>query len=557
MLLLIFYAFLAGIITILSPCILPVLPIVLSTSIDTKNIFKKQLGIISGFIASFTFFTLFLSSIVFATDISPNTLRYFSIVVIALLGLSLLSNKTQAIFEKLFSGLANKVPQFQGQGSGYWTGFLIGLSLGLIWTPCVGPILASVITLALTGTVTLNAFFITFAYALGTAIPMFAVMLGGKKVISGIPALARNSGTLQKIFGVLTIFITLAIYKNWDRNFQTFILTKFPGYGTSITKIEEKGDLSVLTGVESQKKTAKNLPIIKKAPEIISVGQWFNIPEEQSSLSIQSLKGKVVLVDFWTYTCINCIRTFPYLADWHNKYKDDGLVIIGVHAPEFEFEKDPENVAKALLDFNILYPVVQDNSFTTWRAYQNQYWPAKYLIDKEGNLRYFHFGEGDYDETEMAIQTLLSETGKQVTEEIKNPNYQNYAKTPEIYLGYGRGDVGLFSKKDSYQQMSFPKNLIKNQVAYQGQWLFSEEFAQSETNSELELNFESKDVFLVMSPVENSAEVEVYVDEVLVKKVTVDQNKLYELTKLSVPGRHTLRLKFPGEKVKLFAFTFG
>ncbi len=555
MFLLIFYSFLAGIVTILSPCILPVLPIVLSVSVSSKGVFKKQIGTITGFIASFTFFTLFLSTLVNIFNISPNILRNFSILIIAVLGLTMLSSTAQAFIERIFSALANKVPQFSGQGEGFWTGFLVGLSLGLIWTPCVGPILASVITLALSGTVTLNAFLITFFYALGTAIPMFAVMVGGSKFISKIPSFAKNSGKIQKTFGLLTIFISLALYKNWDRNFQSYILDKFPRYGSSLTKIEEKGDTSLITGVARlDKNSSENLPIIKKAPEIIAGGQWFN----SDPLSLKtSLKNKVVLIDFWTYTCVNCIRTLPYLKSWHEKYNDQGLVIVGVHAPEFEFEKDSENLAEAITDFQIKYPVVQDNNFSTWRAYNNEYWPAKYLIDGNGNLRYYHFGEGDYDETEKAIQDLLIELGASPSGQIDNTEYKNFAQTPEIYLGFGRGDIGYQTKKETYQIQTAPKNIGKNQVGYNGNWLFSEEFTQSDQSSELLLNFSAKEVFLVMQPVAKSAEVEIYLDDLLVNTITVDKNRLYDILKLPEPGRHILKLKFPKDQVKLFAFTFG
>lgn len=384
---------------------------------------------------------------------------------------------------------------------------------------------------------------------------MFAVMVGGSKFISNIPALAKNSGKIQKVFGLLTIFISLALYNNWDRNFQSYILNKFPSYGTTLTKIEEKGDTSLLTGVKNQnQKSSANLPTIKKAPDILVGGQWFN----SNPLSLEtSLKGKVVLIDFWTYTCINCIRTLPYLKNWHEKYKDQGLVIIGVHAPEFEFEKDPDNVAKAISDFQISYPVVQDNNFSTWRAYNNSYWPAKYLIDSQGNLRYYHFGEGSYNETEQAIQQLLAELGATPSSQINNTEYKNFSQTPEIYLGYGRGDVGLTTQKEQYQNQVSPKNLGKNQVGYSGNWLFSKEYAQSDELSELILNFSAKNVFLVMNPISESAVVEVYLDDVLQGTVTVGQNKLYDILKLPESGRHLLKLKFPKEKVRLYAFTFG
>lgn len=557
MFLLIFYSFLAGIVTILSPCILPVLPIVLSVSVSGRDIFKKQIGTVTGFISSFTFFTLFLSTIVSVSNISPDTLRYFSIIIIALLGFSMLSSTIQAYIEKIFTYVANKAPVVKTESNGFWAGFLIGLSLGLIWTPCAGPILASVITLALSGTVTLNAFLVTFAYAVGTAIPMFIVMVGGKNVLAKIPLFARNGSKIQKVFGVITILIAISISKNWDRKFQEWILDKFPSYGTSLTFIESQGDTSLVSGVNQEKpdKGSSDLSVIKKAPDIIPGGVWLNT-DAPLSLST-NLKGKVVLVDFWTYTCINCIRTLPYLKNWHQKYRDSGLVIIGVHAPEFEFEKDLKNLSKAVVDFDIKYPVVQDNFFSTWRAYNNSYWPAKYLIDATGNLRYYHFGEGKYDETEKAIQLLLKEAGNQPTLEISNTEYKNYSKTPETYLGYGRGDVGIFDQKDKYRYQTLPKNLSMGQVGFSGNWLFAKEYAQSDIGSELSLNFSSKEVYLVISPLEKDAKVEIYLDGNYHQDIIVDQKKLYKILDLTSPGNHILKIKFPQGKVQLFAFTFG
>ena len=573
MLLLGFYAFLAGIITILSPCILPILPIVLSVSTSTGTTSRKRpLGIIFGFISSFTFFTLFLSAIVQATNLPANTLRNFSIIVIALLGLSLLSARFQLIIEKLFSKLATKIPNFDNGGTGLWSGFLVGISLGLLWTPCVGPILASVITLAITGQVTFSAFLITLAYALGTALPMFAVLHGGHSLFTKVPWLLANTTKIQKAFGLFTIFLALALFLNWDRKFQVFILNKFPNYGTNLTFLENSADLSSLGIAQSSKSTisSKKLPIIAKAPEITAGGDWFNLPAWTGSqpLKISQLKSKVVLVDFWTYTCINCIRTLPYLKSWHNKYEKDGLVIIGVHSPEFEFEKDSKNVAKAIKDFQIEYPVVQDNNFSTWRSYKNNYWPAKYLIDAQGNIRYTHFGEGDYQETEMAIQQLLKETNPSLSTE--NPDKietKNYAKTPETYLGIGRGNYSLPTKNTPGKIMAFtaPKNLAPHQVAFQGNFIISEEFIAPQKNARLLLNFEAKDVYLVMNTASESSKIKVFVDDLqqyfgqdnVDGVVEVNSNRLYHLITIPYPGKHLLRLEFEDENVKLFAFTFG
>ncbi len=555
MLLLILYSFLAGIITILSPCILPILPIVLSASSTSVKSKKRPVGIILGFIFSFTFFTLFLSSLVHATNLPVNFLRNFSIIIVFLMGLSLLSSRFQLLVEKLFSVLANKIPKFDNGGSGLWSGILVGLSLGLLWTPCVGPILASVIALAITGQVTLGTTLITLAYASGTALPLFAILLGGRSLLTKVPWLLSNSAKIQKVFGLITIVLALGLFLNWDRGFQNYILTKFPNYGANLTSFEGNA-------IYPQK-----LPERGRAPQIIPGGQWFNLPAGSKPPEISDLKGKVVLVDFWTYTCINCIRTLPYLKGWYGKYEKDGLVIIGVHSPEFEFEKDPKNVSKAIKDFGLSYPIVQDNNFATWRAFSNNYWPAKYLIDAKGDIRYIHYGEGNYADTEKAIQDLLVEANPNLkTESPVIAETKTYAKTPETYLGLGRGDYSLQTSfsADKISHFDFPKNISLNQVVFQGDFLITSEYLNPQKDSSLQLKFSAKDVYLVMSATESS-NVKVFVDNKIQffgkdtnqGEIKVDANRLYHLISLPFPGEHLLRLEFSDNKIKLFAFTFG
>lgn len=587
MILLIAFAFLAGVITVLSPCILPILPIILTSTIGGQNTGKSRpMGVVIGFILSFTFFTLFLSTIVRLSGISADTLRLVSVVVIAGFGASLLIPQFQVFVERLFSKLAGFMPNSQNKNGlpagrsatarqGFGGGLLIGFSVGLLWTPCVGPILASVISLAITGTVTLDAFLITLAYSFGTAIPMFLIILGGQNALRRVPWLLANTGRIQKAFGILMIITAIGIYFNVDRRFQTYILNTFPQYGAGLTKFEDneliKEQLQKKSGTEIKKEDMGkplfdiSVPKGPKAPELIPGGAWFN----SDPLTLKQLKGKVVIVDFWTYSCINCQRTMPYLKKWWETYNDKGLVIIGVHSPEFEFEKSEKNVAQAIKDFKLPYPIVQDNDFATWRAYNNRYWPAKYLIDKEGYIRYTHFGEGAYDETEKVIQELLKETGaKDVSNEINNPTYQVQAKTPEIYLGYGR--IDNFASPEQIKQnalgtYTFPATLGSNQVAYAGNWNVMEEYANPRRDATLTLNFDAKEVFLVMRTKGTPAKVKVYLDDKMQHFgentvsgiVTVDSDRLYKLINLPSPGRHILKLEFEDNNAELYAFTFG
>ena len=573
MVVLIVFAFLAGIVTILSPCILPVLPIVLSSSIGGGK--RRPFGVVAGFVASFTFFTLFLTLIVKAFGVRADGLRTLSIVIIFLFGVSLLVPQFQALSERLFSRLSGFMPRSQ-ERQGFMGGLLVGISIGLLWTPCVGPILASVIALALTGEVTGTSVAITFAYALGTAIPMLAILFGGRRLLTKVPFLSKNGARIQKAFGVLMIATAVAIYFNADRTFQTYILEKLPGYGTGLTKIEEipavTRALRVLQAQPNSEDLGKPmfemLDVEGTAPDFIAGGQWLNSPP----LTLAELKGKVVLVDFWTYTCINCIRTLPYVQSWHEKYAGQGLVVVGVHTPEFEFEKNADNVKKAIADFGLTYPVMQDNEFATWRAYNNRYWPAKYLIDAKGNLRYHHFGEGRYDETEEVIQKLLTEAGFKVADQpVANPSNEIQARTPELYLGYGRIQYLASPEplvKDSPAAYSAPGNLPQNFFSYQGIWELGEERANPSEGSGLRLNFEAKNVFLVISPKQGSGRFEVLLDgervnssdageDVVDGTVVVESDRLYDLIHLQTPGRHLLELRFLDGNLALFAFTFG
>ncbi|OGD09747.1 hypothetical protein A2397_01145 [Candidatus Amesbacteria bacterium RIFOXYB1_FULL_44_23] len=575
MILLILFSFLAGVVTILSPCILPILPIVLSSGIGGVRVgMARPVGVVTGFVLSFTFFTLFLSSIVRLAGIPAESLRLFSVAIIITFGISLLVPQFQTLIERLFSKVAGFIPNGQNR-SGFGGGLVIGFSIGLLWTPCVGPILASVISLAITGSVTFDSLLITLAYSLGTSIPMFLIMLGGQKALHRVPGLLANLANIQKMFGVIMILTGLGIFFGVDRRFQTFVLNTFPQYGVGLTKLEDNQLIRDLLTQESGQMT-ENSKIGKpmfdlvepkgiRAPELIPGGVWFN----SEPLTLEQLKGKVVIIDFWTYSCINCQRTFPYLKAWHEKYKDKGLVIIGVHSPEFEFEKDEKNLAEAIKDFGIIHPVVQDNDFATWRAYANRYWPAKYFIDKEGYIRYSHFGEGEYDKSELVIQELLKEAGAEnVSTEINNPTYQINSRTPEIYLGYERIDNFASPeeiKENSVSKYSAPDSLGSNEIAFNGNWNVTREFANPQKGAELLLNFDSREVFLVMRPKSGQAKVKVFIDD---KRqsfgednkdgiVTVDSDRLYKLIKLTRPGRHLLRLEFEDGNTEVYAFTFG
>jgi thiol-disulfide isomerase/thioredoxin len=314
------------------------------------------------------------------------------------------------------------------------------------------------------------------------------------------------------------------------------------------------------------------------APDFVTSGPWFNTegfaaaPAQTSAggtipLTLTALRGKVVVVDFWTYSCVNCVRTIPYLRVWHDAYKDKGLVIVGVHTPEFEFEKNSANVARAVHELGVTWPVVQDNDYAQWTAYANRYWPAHYFIDANGRVRYFHFGEGAYGVSERVIQQLLREAGSAVGGIISKPDQNLQVNTPETYLGYDRGR-GLASAVPpvanvpvNYRPARTPANGEWN---LSGTWTITPQFVVASADGTLQLGFNAKDVFLVIEPAGTGGTIAVSVDgapaadtnDVHGGTLAPGESRMYHLVGLAAAGMHVLRLSVKGT-LRLFAFTFG
>ncbi|MBI3341557.1 thioredoxin family protein, partial [Candidatus Curtissbacteria bacterium] len=371
------------------------------------------------------------------------------------------------------------------------------------------------------------------------------------------------------------IVTALLIFTGYDRVLQAKLLNVFPSYSNLINKFEggAQSQLDALKGGSSSAgflPSSVDLSDYGPAPDFVGISKWLNT---ENPLHIQDLKRKVVLVDFWTYTCINCIRTLPYVTSWYDKYHDQGLVVVGVHTPEFEFEKKTENVAASLPQNKIHYPVAQDNDYKTWDAFSNRYWPAKYLIDAKGVIRYVHFGEGDYDKTEMAIKQLLEEAGSRVDSRLIQVNGDTAARglTPETYLGLSRLERfdSPEAPKNGLQTFSAKENISKNHFAYEGAWVLADESATASAGSSLSFKFNASKVFLVMSPGQSTSRIKLFLDGVEIGNevsgvdvrsgvVTLDRQRLYNLVDLK--GRveeHTLKIMFLDGGISVFAFTFG
>lgn len=558
---LLLFAFISGLVTIAAPCIWPLLPIILSSS--TTGGHRKPLGVTLGIITSFAFFTLTLSYIVKIIPLDLDVLRLVAVVIIGFLGFTLVVPRLSQVVEGAVSRLNGR---FAGaaklRGAGFVSGFITGAALGIVWTPCAGPILATVATLAATQSINASVVLVTIAYVIGVGIPLFAFAFLGQRIFTKSRMLSKYTGRVQQVFGVIMIITALLIFTGYDRVLQAKLLDAFPSYSTLLTQLENndtvKKQLDSLRNRDKNPSDAQvgkptnmlDMPLSKynPAPEFTGITKWLN----SKPLTMQELRGKVVLVDFWTYTCINCIRTLPYVTGWYEKYRDNGLVVVGVHTPEFEFEKKTENVEKALKRYKITYPVAQDNDFATWNAYDNHYWPAKYLIDTKGRIRYWHFGEGDYDITEKKIQELLKEAGSNAEGDTLNRQDQGprTRNTPETYLGSRRAEP------NDYLDLS-------------ADWKTKPEYSESVAGSNLSLKFFASKVFLVITPPPAGGTINIMLDGKPVQAgaagadvkdgvITLDDPRLYELVDLKGnAGEHTIMLKFNDPDIQVFAFTFG
>ena len=551
MLILVPIAFAAGVITAFTPCILPVLPIVLAGGAGggTK---RRPYAIAAGLITTFTTFLLAGAWLWGLIGISAKHQIQIGAALLLVLALMLIVPKVGELVERPFRFVTRRRAGDLGGG------FFLGASLGLVFIPCGGPVLATLTANAATDRVGGWIVAIAIAYAAGAAVPLLAIARGSR----GLAARFRqHAQTVRTVGGVLMAAAAVVIYQGWAENLQT----KVPGYAQWVQDAIEgssaaKTRLDRLSG-KTKPAFASTGQLVRKvalkdygaAPDVHDISAWIN----SRPLSLPELRGKVVLVDFWTYSCINCLRTLPYLKAWDARYRSKGLVILGVHTPEFAFEHDLGNVRAAVKRLGVSYPVALDNSYGTWKAYSNNYWPADYLVDQAGRVRDVHFGEGDYAQTERNIRLLL-EAGKagRLPQAGRDTDHTPLeVRTPESYLGYLR--IGNYTgsplRTDRQATYRFPASLTQDSYAYAGTWKVEGERIVAGDNARLRLHFRARTVHLVLT---GRGFVTLKLNGKLQRTVRIDRDRLYTLVTQKRSADGLLELGFtPG--LAAYAFTFG
>jgi cytochrome c biogenesis protein CcdA/thiol-disulfide isomerase/thioredoxin len=573
-------AYLGGILTIASPCILPVLPFIFSRA--DRPFLRSGLPLLVGMALTFALFAT-LAAVGGGWVVAANQYgRWLALVLMAVFGITLLFPAVaERVMHPLVSAgnrLSDKIAADQQHQVG--PSLLLGVATGLLWAPCAGPILGLVLTGAALQGANVGSTFLLLAYAAGAATSLALALLIGGKVFSAMKRSLGAGEWIRRVLGAAMLVGVVAIALGLD----TTVLARISAASTGgieqrlvqmFTPAATPAKLPVQTAVDTQ----PVLDDLGEMPALSGAVQWLNSPP----LTAESLRGKVVLVDFWTYSCINCLRTLPYVKAWAEKYRDQGLVVIGVHAPEFAFERDIGNVTKEAKKLGIGYPIAIDNNYSIWRAFNNQYWPAHYFIDATGHIRYQHFGEGDYAQSERVIQELLRQAGaKNISSTVSQVAGQGVEQaagnqagiSPETYLGYARAENFASGKaeQDMVARYGVPANLPLNDWGLAGNWTVGgENVTLNAPNGRIVYRFHARDLHLVLGPVSGGKPVAFKVtldgkapgemhgaDIAPDGRGVVTDQRLYQLIRQNDgAGEHTFSIEFEQAGVAAYVFTFG
>jgi cytochrome c biogenesis protein CcdA/thiol-disulfide isomerase/thioredoxin len=561
-----------GLITGISPCILPVLPVIFlsggaqAARVDgasedaalPKPNRRRPYIVILGLVVSFSIFTLVGSLLLSLLHLPQDFLRWAGLIILVAIGVGLIVPRFQEILEKPFSWIPQRSV---GTDRG---GFVLGLALGVVYVPCAGPVLAAITVAGATGKIGIETVVLTATFAIGAAIPLLIFALAGRAVGERVKAFRTHQRGLRITAGVVMIALAVALTFDLPDILQRLI----PDYTSQLqaaaggpTVVKDQLDPKTGSVAAPCSAGAETLVNCGTAPPISGISSWLNTPKDKG-LSISSLKGSVVLVDFWAYSCINCQRATPHLNAWYDSYKDDGFTIIGVHSPEYAFEKVEGNVKAGAARIGIKYPIALDNDFTTWTNYSNSYWPAEYLIDAKGMIRHVNFGEGGYAETEKLIRELLTDANPGIAlspaTDVADTTPQIPGQTPESYLNGTR--VTNYSGVGSYTEgtsgFAFPASVPNDTFALDGKWTISnsqEEGITSVGAASIRLNYKAQHVYLNVS---GPGTLTVTHDGTVRSIPVSGEPNIYDLVELSKAERGQIDVKL-SDGMEAFSFTFG
>lgn len=560
--------FLGGLITGISPCILPVLPVIFfagtpaGSTAATESALSHRLRpylVIAGLVLSFSLVTLAGSALLSLLRLPQDTIRWVALVALVAIGLGLIFPRFEALLEKPFSRLPQK--QF-GSGTG---GFGLGLALGVLYVPCAGPVLAAIVVAGATGTIGADIVALTLSFAVGAALPLLFFAVAGRRVTERVAAFRRRQRQIRVVAGIVTILLAVALVFNLPAVLQRAV----PDYTGALQEqvggeeqLREKLDLGGLVNDQNAELSncsdgAPELETCGTAPDITGITAWLNTPGG-APIDLKSLRGKVVLIDFWAYSCINCQRATPHLIDWYDTYRDRGFEVIGVHTPEYAFEKVQANVVSGAEDLGITYPVAMDNAFSTWTNYRNRYWPAHYLIDKQGVVRHIKFGEGDYTNTEKLIRQLLSDGDDRALPSAteRSDNTPTAPTTPETYFSVGKvvnyGGTGVYD--EGVHPFEFPARLADDHFALRGQWALDYQGVTAQSDgAAIRLNYRAHNVYLVVG---GTGTVRVTRDGVSTELAVSGPPNMHQIVADDTDGAGTLEVSL-SEGLQAFSFTYG
>ena len=572
--------FLGGLITGISPCILPVLPVVFFSGVDGSRAGAADSAqassparpylVIAGLVCSFGVVTLAGSALLSALHLPQDAIRWAALVTLTIIGLGLIFPPLQHLIERPFA----RIPQRQiGSNNFRRNGFGLGLTLGALYVPCAGPVLAAIVVAGGTtsfGSIGLPTLILTATFAIGTALPLLIFALAGRRVAERVGAFRRRQRAVQIAGGITMIVLAVALVFNLPAILQRAV----PDYTAAMQRSLGGPDSRAIQRIRHDQhpvgpdgqladcaEGAAQLQQCGPAPAVSGITQWLNTPDGKT-IDLASLRGKVVLIDFWAYSCINCQRAIPHVVDWYNRYKDDGFVVIGVHTPEYAFEHVPGNVASGAAALHITYPVALDNDYTTWNNYQNLYWPAEYLIDSNGTVRHTKFGEGDYDGTENLIRQLLIDANP----DVRLPDATHSADTtprtkltPETYLGIGKANLygGGGDYRAGTATFGYPPNLADDKFALLGTWTLNDQGATADSDdAAIRLNYNGKNVYAVVG---GTGSIAVTRDQHTTTTQIGGPPTLHQIVgndSGDSPHRDQLDMRV-GKGLQVFSFTFG